>query len=174
MIEPNREAAYAALVDALIALRRDPATERFDEYLTHAQQTGRIDEPTARALRWWQRESLRGVQEHLETLLPGLLGQLERADEQARRAVDMSDQAWRSAAGQDSGTSTPTPETPLPKVAADEPTTPEPVEPEPVEPEPVEPAKPPYSTQAEEELLPAVGAPEHRTITAGLTVLTEE
>ena len=158
MTEPNREAAYAALVDALIALRRDQATERFDEYLDHARETGRIDEPTARALRWWQRASIRGLEEHLEGLLPGVLGQLERADQAAAAAVEMSDRAWRAAAGQPGNTD--------PAPGDDQPTTElESVVPEPEATEP---------GPSDGESVPLVGAPEHRTLTAGLTVLVEE
>ena len=100
MTDSGRDTAYAALVDALIALRRDPATERFDEYLDYAQTSGRIDAPTARALRWWQRQSVRGVSDHVEDILPSLLVQLEAADQAAVRAVDASEDAWRSANGQ--------------------------------------------------------------------------
>ena len=100
MTDSGRDAAYAALVDALIALRRDPATERFDEYLDYAQTSGRIDTATARALRWWQRQSVRGVSDHLEDILPTLLVQLEAAEQAAVRAVDAGEDAWRSANGQ--------------------------------------------------------------------------
>jgi len=100
MTDSSRDAAYIALVDALIALRQDPATQRFDEYLDYAESTSRIDAPTARALRWWQRQSVRGLADHLEEVLPGLLVALERADAAAKIAVDENETAWRAAAQQ--------------------------------------------------------------------------
>jgi len=100
MTDSSRDAAYIALVDALIALRQDPATQRFDEYLDYAESTSRIDAPTARALRWWQRQSVRGLADHLEEVLPGLLVSLERADAAAKIAVDENETAWRAAAQQ--------------------------------------------------------------------------
>jgi hypothetical protein len=175
MTEPSD--AYAALVDALIALRRDPATARFDEYLDYAVQAGRIDEPTARALRWWQRQSVRGVEEHLEGLLPVILNQLGAADQAAMRAADISEQAWWAAAGEHP------PEVPIP-----------PADPEPAQPEPATPAQQ-EPTQTESDVhdgphlsprddvprepvadssLPQDGAPVQRTLTAGLTVIPEE
>jgi len=98
--DSGREASFAALVDALIALRRDPATERFDEYLDAAEATARIDEHSARALRWWQRQSLRGLADHIEEILPDLLVRLEQADAAAIAAVDESQAAWHAAAAQ--------------------------------------------------------------------------
>jgi len=100
MTDSSRDAAYIALVDALIALRQDPATQRFDEYLDYAESTSRIDAPTARALRWWQRQSVRGLADHLEEVLLGLLVALERADAAAKIAVDENETAWRAAAQQ--------------------------------------------------------------------------
>ena len=190
MTEPSD--AYAALVDALIALRRDPATQRFDEYLEYATETGRIDEPTARALRWWQRQSVRGVEEHLEGLLPVILRQLEAADQAAIRAVELSDQAWRAAAGAHppqshsapakAGTAQPEtaqPETAQPEKAQSE--TAQSVTAQSVTAQPVTEQPQPFEQQAE--LSPQEqsdssqaqdGAPVQRTLTAGLTVLPEE
>ena len=144
MADSRRDTAYAALVDALIALRRDPATERFDEYLQYAQETGRIDSPTARALRWWQRQSVRGVGDHLDEILPSLLVQLEAADQAALRAVDASDAAWRAAAGQTIATDPPVTSNTVNDQSSDAATTdpqpePRPSEPPPSEPQPNEP-----------------------------------
>jgi hypothetical protein len=183
MTEPSD--AYAALVDALIALRRDAATQRFDEYLEYATENGRIDEPSARALRWWQRQSVRGVEEHLEGLLPVILRQLEAADQAAIRAVEISDQAWRAAAGAHPPQShsappearTVQPEMAQPEMAQPEtaqPEMPRPEMPQPEQPEPVEqpaesvPQEQSDSSQAQD------GAPVQRTLTAGLTVIPEE
>ena len=180
MTEPSD--AYAALVDALIALRRDPATQRFDEYLEYATETGRIDEPTARALRWWQRQSVRGVEEHLEGLLPVILRQLEAADQAAIRAVELSDQAWRAAAGAHPPQSHSAPAkagTAQPEKAQSE--TAQSVTAQSVTAQPVTEQPQPFEQQAE--LSPQEqsdssqaqdGAPVQRTLTAGLTVLPEE
>jgi len=48
------------VVLAVVDTRPDPATERFDAELAAAVATGRLDEGTARTLRWWQREAVRG------------------------------------------------------------------------------------------------------------------
>ena len=42
-----RSAAYADLLQALLAVRSDPATARFDAELAQAEADGRIDGPTA-------------------------------------------------------------------------------------------------------------------------------
>jgi len=89
-----RSAAYADLLQALLAVRSDPATARFDAELAQAEADGRIDGPTARALRWWQRESLRGLSDHLAEVLPELLDRLAAADDAARDAVRDSARSW--------------------------------------------------------------------------------
>jgi hypothetical protein len=92
-----RSAAYADLLQALLAVRSDPATARFDAELAQAEAEGRIDGPTARALRWWQRETLRGLADHLSDVLPEVLDRLSAADAAARDAVDESEQSWKDA-----------------------------------------------------------------------------
>jgi len=190
--DSGRDTAYAALVDALIALRRDPATERFDEYLAYAQDTGRIDSPTARALRWWQRQSVRGVGDHLDEILPALLVQLEAADQAAIRAVDASDLAWRAAAGQTINADLQPPESPLVDNAPPEPTTVQPQETAHERPlaapgdntassgvidgvnhTPPNEHYSEYPAETMESRSQESGAPVRRTLTAGLTVIPE-
>ena len=97
MADTGRSTAYADLLQALIAVRSDPATARFDAELARAEADGRLDGPTARALRWWQRETLRGLTEHLADVLPDVLDRLANADDAAREAVHDSEQSWQEA-----------------------------------------------------------------------------
>jgi hypothetical protein len=115
--DTGRSTAYADLLQALIAVRADPATARFDAELARAEADGRLDGPTARALRWWQRETLRGLTEHLADVLPELLERLANADDAARESVRDSEQSWQeatrslpaSAVASGDGVSAPTP-----------------------------------------------------------------
>jgi hypothetical protein len=124
--DTGRSAAYADLLQALIAVRSDPATARFDVELARAEADGRLDGPTARALRWWQRETLRGLTEHLAEILPDVLDRLADADDAAREAVRDSEQSWQeatrsmpaSAIASGDGVSAPTPHSPSPPSAA--------------------------------------------------------
>ncbi|MDX6287564.1 MAG: hypothetical protein QOG53_3049 [Frankiales bacterium] len=93
--EPRAQAAYAELILALVDARADPATTRFDHELAQAIEDGRIDPETARTLRWWQRESVRGVRDHLADVLPPLLGSLEAAAAQAATDAQSSEELWR-------------------------------------------------------------------------------
>src|SRR5881409_3502082 len=52
----DRSSAYAELVSGLLEARHDAASARFDVEVAAAEADGRIDERTARVLRWWQRE----------------------------------------------------------------------------------------------------------------------
>ncbi len=91
---PSREAALADLVAGLLDARADPATARFDAELEAAEAAGRIDAATARLLRWWQRESLRTVTEHVRTVIPAAIASLDEAAEQAEESVSASARAW--------------------------------------------------------------------------------
>jgi len=95
--DTGRSTAYADLLQALIAVRADPATARFDAELARAEADGRLDGPTARALRWWQRETLRGLTDHLADVLPDVLDRLADADDAARDAVHDSERSWQDA-----------------------------------------------------------------------------
>jgi hypothetical protein len=94
-----RSAAYAALVSALLSTRPDPATTRFDEELAAAESAGAIDPTVARTLRWWQREALRGVEDHLVAVLPELLTGLAGAERDAYEEVAASAESWAAASG---------------------------------------------------------------------------
>lgn len=102
--------AYADLVAGVLEARTDLATARFDAEVAAAEAEGRIDTRTARALRWWQRESLRALTEHARTTLPPALAALDQAQADATRAADDAAEAWARAVG-DTG---PEPSTPLP------------------------------------------------------------
>lgn len=82
------------LVAALVSTRTDHATARFDEVLAAAEAAGTIDGPTARTLRWWQRESVRAVTEHVVEVLPATISRMAAADTAARASVVASDRAW--------------------------------------------------------------------------------
>jgi hypothetical protein len=94
---PVAHAAYAELILTLVDARSDPATTRFDYELAEAVDGGRIDEQTARALRWWQRESVRGVRDHLADVLPPLLDALESSAARSATTFQSSAELWRAA-----------------------------------------------------------------------------
>jgi hypothetical protein len=96
-----RSGAYASLVSALVGVRLDPATARFDVELTAAEAAGSVDPAVARTLRWWQRESVRGVEDHLARVLPDVLESLAAADRDARETVASSAAAWDAATASD-------------------------------------------------------------------------
>ena len=93
----DRSAAYAELVSGLLEARHDAASARFDAELAAAEADGRIDERTARVLRWWQRESVRAVIEHARAVIPPALGALDDADADAARHNDDAADAWERA-----------------------------------------------------------------------------
>ena len=93
----DRSSAYAELVSGLLEARHDAASGRFDAEVAAAEADGRIDERTARVLRWWQRESVRAVVEHARSVIPPALGALDEADEEASRQNDDAAQAWERA-----------------------------------------------------------------------------
>jgi hypothetical protein len=95
--EATRATAYSDLLSALLALRADPATARFDAELAAAEAEGRVDGAVARTLRWWQRESLRGLVDHLGGVLPDLLTHLAESDRAAAETVAASLSSWTDA-----------------------------------------------------------------------------
>jgi hypothetical protein len=86
------------LVAALVSTRTDHATARFDEVLAAAEAAGTIDGPTARTLRWWQRESVRSVTEHIVEVLPATIERMAVSDAAARASVEASERAWTAVA----------------------------------------------------------------------------
>ena len=98
--EPAGQAAYAELILTLVDARADPATTRFDHELAAAVTAGCLDEQTARTLRWWQRESVRGVRDHLADVLPPLLDALESAAVRTAATVQASEELFRTALSQ--------------------------------------------------------------------------
>ncbi|HET9188826.1 MAG TPA: hypothetical protein VFN80_12755 [Acidothermaceae bacterium] len=92
-----RALAIAQALEALFAARHDDATARFDAELTAAIAEGRIDDETARTLRWWQRESVRGARSYLADLLPGVLHADDAAQRRSRAQVDLAAASWQEA-----------------------------------------------------------------------------
>jgi hypothetical protein len=92
-----RALAIAQALEALFAARHDDATARFDAELTAAIAEGRIDDETARTLRWWQRESVRGARSYLADLLPGVLHADDAAQRKSRAQVDLAAASWQEA-----------------------------------------------------------------------------
>ncbi len=109
-----RSAAYASLVSALVGARTDPATARFDSELAAAEAGGGVDPAVARTLRWWQRQSLRGVEDHLAGVLPTVLASLSAADREALATVASSAAAWAAATESADGPPLPPDRAPLP------------------------------------------------------------
>ncbi len=97
----SREAAYGELLTALLDVRLDPATERFDAELEAAEADGRIDPATARVLRWWQRESLRAMAEHARSVVPPTLIALEKAAGRVDDEVEAASESWARVAGEE-------------------------------------------------------------------------
>lgn len=97
----SRETAYGDLLTALLDVRLDPATDRFDAELEAAEADGRIDPATAKVLRWWQRESLRSMLEHTRTVVPPTLIALEKAAGRVDDEVEAASASWARVAGED-------------------------------------------------------------------------
>ena len=88
---------YTALIAALLGVRTDDASARFDAELTAAIAANRLDVATARTLRWWQRASVREVERYASSVLPAALASRFDADQAA--AVDGAESAasWQRA-----------------------------------------------------------------------------
>jgi hypothetical protein len=84
-------------VAAVLALRADAASDRFDALLAELTAGGLLDPAAARELRWWQRESVRAVGDHLVDTVPASLVALDRAKAAAVEATAMADLAWNLA-----------------------------------------------------------------------------
>lgn len=92
-----RALAIAQALDALFAARHDDATARFDTELGAAVADSRLDEETARTLRWWQRESVRAARSYLADLLPGVLHADDAAQRKSCAQVDLAAASWQEA-----------------------------------------------------------------------------
>lgn len=99
----SREQAYGDLIAGLLDVRVDPASERFDAEIAAAEQEGRIDPQTAKVLRWWQREAIRGLVEHARTVVPATLVALEQSATGAGSETEASARSWARAVGDDEG-----------------------------------------------------------------------
>jgi hypothetical protein len=97
-VSTDATASYADVVAALVAARQAPAVARFDAEIAAALATGAIDADLARALRWWQRESVREVTAHVVAVVPAVLAALAASASDASTAFTVADEAWRAAA----------------------------------------------------------------------------
>ncbi len=93
----GRAPGYGDLLAALLALRPDTATARFDEVLATLVAEQRLDPEAARELRWWQRESLRAIGDFLGETAPGLLADLETSQLSAHATTAVAAAAWDEA-----------------------------------------------------------------------------
>jgi hypothetical protein len=91
------EPGYRALLSSLLGLRPAPATERFDRVLAQLTAAGRLDPQEAAELRWWQRESLREVDDYLTETVPAALAAVAGAPARADEAQRMAETAWQAA-----------------------------------------------------------------------------
>lgn len=82
--------AWVEVVDSLLDVRTDPATERFDAELAAAVADGTVSPEAAHRLRFWQRASVRALADHVRTVLPVALGALDAARHDAGQYVDES------------------------------------------------------------------------------------
>ena len=88
---------YTALVAALLGVRTDYATSRFDAEVAAALAANRLDVATARTLRWWQRASVREVEHYTNTVLPVVLTTRSDADMLAALEADETAASWQQA-----------------------------------------------------------------------------
>ncbi len=88
---------YAAVVAALIDVRPDETTARFDVEVARALAEQRIDDETARTLRWWQRASVRAAESYATTIVPRVLALRDEAERQAVAEADEVAGSWADA-----------------------------------------------------------------------------
>ncbi|MCA0330645.1 MAG: hypothetical protein LCI03_12185 [Actinobacteria bacterium] len=93
----RRSPSYDQVVEALLAVAPGLATDKFDAELAAAEAQGRVSGPTARTLRWWQRQSTDELREHIRATLPQVLVVLAESLAEAQDAVDASEAAWDAA-----------------------------------------------------------------------------
>ena len=88
---------YTALVAALLGVRTDYASSRFDAEVAAALAANRLDVATARTLRWWQRASVREVEGYANSVLPVVLATRSDADTVAATDSAESAASWQHA-----------------------------------------------------------------------------
>jgi len=94
---PGALERYTALVAALLGVRTDYASTRFDSEVAAALAANRLDVATARTLRWWQRASVREVEGYASGVLPVVLATRADADTTAAIDTDESAASWQRA-----------------------------------------------------------------------------
>jgi hypothetical protein len=95
--DPGALDRYTALVAALLGVRADYASSRFDAEIAAALAANRLDVATARTLRWWQRASVREVEGYANSVLPVVLATRSEADASASLESEESAAAWQRA-----------------------------------------------------------------------------
>src|SRR5665213_527934 len=88
---------YTALVAALLGVRPDYASTRFDAEIAAALAANRLDVATARTLRWWHRASVREVEAYANSVLLVVLATRSEADTRAAIDSDESAASWQQA-----------------------------------------------------------------------------
>jgi len=88
---------YRALVSALLEVRPDHVGCYFDEALDAALAANRVDVHLARTLRWWQRASVRAVEDFVAQIMPTVMAALDDADIAAERDAAANAIAWQQA-----------------------------------------------------------------------------
>jgi hypothetical protein len=87
----------AALVAALLGVRTDHASARFDAEIDAALAANALDVQTARALRFWQRASVQAVEDYTAGVLPVALAAGADADREGADDVVEASAAWQEA-----------------------------------------------------------------------------
>jgi hypothetical protein len=86
--QPEQDAGLAWEV---LQRYQDPASTVFDAVLAASG----VDEATARALRFWQRESVHSVKQFAAHAVPGVLATLAEAEQDGAAACERARQHWR-------------------------------------------------------------------------------
>jgi hypothetical protein len=87
----------AALVAALLGVRTDHASARFDAEIDAALAANALDVQTARSLRFWQRASVQAVEDYTAGVLPVALAAGADADREGADDVIEAAAAWQEA-----------------------------------------------------------------------------
>ncbi|MEO8330049.1 MAG: hypothetical protein ABI586_08600 [Candidatus Nanopelagicales bacterium] len=87
VMQGARHSAYAELIAGLLDVRDTTCEAEFDAALAAAERDHRIDADTARLLRWWQRESVRAIVDHAQSVLPATLMALEASVRDGRERI---------------------------------------------------------------------------------------